>query len=127
MAMGKVAWKIMGTGGAILAGVIATKVIDAIWAKTGVTRSTRRTRNAPLAKAVAYAAITGLAVGAAKTIATRKAARSTRSRPATCPRRSARTPSDLAPSRVENTPCGPMAARRVLYSRPVRRRSTSRP
>ena len=34
MAMGAVAWKIMGTGGAILAGVIATKVIDAIWAKT---------------------------------------------------------------------------------------------
>ena len=33
MAMGAVAWKIMGTGGAILAGVVATKVIDAIWAQ----------------------------------------------------------------------------------------------
>ena len=33
MAMGAVAWKIMGTGGAILAGIIATKVIDAIWAQ----------------------------------------------------------------------------------------------
>ena len=39
-----------------------------------MTRSTRRAPNAPLAKAVAYAAITGLAVGAAKTLATRKAA-----------------------------------------------------
>jgi hypothetical protein len=58
MAMGAVAWKIMGTGGAILAGVVATKVIDAIWAR-----------------AVAYAMITGLAVGAAKTLATRRAAK----------------------------------------------------
>ena len=39
-----------------------------------MTRSTPRARNAPLAKAVAYAAITGLAVGAARTIATRRAA-----------------------------------------------------
>ena len=35
MAMGKVAWKVMGTGGAILAGIIATKVIDAVWARAG--------------------------------------------------------------------------------------------
>ena len=74
MAMGAVAWKIMGTGGAILAGIIATKVIDAIWAKTEGDEVNPKSPNAPLAKAVAYAAITGLAVGAAKTLATRKAA-----------------------------------------------------
>jgi hypothetical protein len=74
MAMGKVAWKIMGTGGAILAGVIATKVIDAIWARAGQDEINPKNPHAPLAKAVAYAAITGLAVGAARTIATRKAA-----------------------------------------------------
>ena len=74
MAMGKVAWKIMGTGGAILAGIIATKVIDAIWAKAGQDEINPKNPHAPLAKAVAYAVITGLAVGAARTIATRKAA-----------------------------------------------------
>ena len=74
MAMGKVAWKVMGTGGAILAGIIATKVIDAIWARAGQDEINPKNPHAPLAKAVAYAAITGLAVGAARTIATRKAA-----------------------------------------------------
>ncbi|HET9022145.1 MAG TPA: DUF4235 domain-containing protein [Ornithinibacter sp.] len=72
--MGSVAWKIMGTGGAILAGLIATKVIDAIWARAGQDEINPKNPNAPLAKAIAYAAITGLAVGAARTIATRKAA-----------------------------------------------------
>jgi hypothetical protein len=75
MAMGAVAWKIMGTGGAILAGVIATKVIDTIWAKAEGDEINPKSPNAPLAKAVAYAMITGLAVGAAKTLATRKAAK----------------------------------------------------
>lgn len=74
MAMGKVAWQVMGTGGAILAGVIATKVIDVIWARMGQDEINPKNPHAPLAKAVAYAAITGLAVGAARTIATRKAA-----------------------------------------------------
>lgn len=74
MAMGSIAWRIMGTGGAILAGVLATKVIDAIWVKTEGDEINPKSPNAPLAKAVAYAMITGLAVGAAKTLATRKAA-----------------------------------------------------
>ena len=74
MAMGKVAWKIMGTGGAIVAGIIATKVIDAIWARAGQDEINPKNPHAPLAKAIAYAAITGLAVGAARTYATRKAA-----------------------------------------------------
>ena len=75
MAMGAVAWKIMGTGGAILAGVIATKVIDAVWAKAEGDEINPKSPNAPLAKAVAYAMITGLAVGAARTLATRRAAK----------------------------------------------------
>ena len=74
MAMGSLAWKIMGTGGAVVAGIIATKIIDTIWAKTGQDDINPKNPNAPLAKAVAYAAITGLAVGAAKTLTTRKAA-----------------------------------------------------
>jgi len=75
MAMGSVAWKIMGTGGALLAGVIATKIIDAIWARAESDEINPKSPNAPLAKAVAYAAITGLAVGTARTLATRRAAR----------------------------------------------------
>ena len=50
MAMGKVAWKIMGTGGAILAGVVATKVIDAIWARAGQDEINPKNPHAPLAK-----------------------------------------------------------------------------
>ena len=75
MAMGSVAWKIMGTGGALLAGVLAKKVIDSLWAKAEGDEINPKSPRAPLPKAVAYAMVTGLAVGAAKTLATRKAAR----------------------------------------------------
>jgi len=75
MAMGAVTWKIMGTGGALLAGIVAKKVIDKVWAKAEGDEINPKSPHAPLAKAVAYAMITGLAVGAAKTLATRKAAR----------------------------------------------------
>jgi hypothetical protein len=74
MAMGAVAWKIMGTGGAILAGVAAKKLVDAVWARLGQDDINPKSPRAPLAKAVAYAAVTGLAVGAARTVMTRKAA-----------------------------------------------------
>jgi hypothetical protein len=75
MAMGAVTWKIMGTGGALLAGIVAKKVIDKVWAKAEGDEINPKSPHAPLVKAVAYAMITGLAVGAAKTLATRKAAR----------------------------------------------------
>ena len=75
MAMGPVAWKIMGTGGALLAGLIAKKVIDRIWATAEGDEVNPKSPHAPLPKAIAYAMVTGLAVGAAKTLATRKAAR----------------------------------------------------
>lgn len=72
--MGSIAWKLIGTGGAALAAILATKVIDAVWARAGQDTVNPKSPEAPLAKAVAYAAITGLAVGAARTLATRKAA-----------------------------------------------------
>ncbi len=72
--MGNATWKIMGTGGAILAGILATKVVDAIWSKAGQDHINPKSPEAPLLKAIAYAALTGLAVGAAKTLTTRKAA-----------------------------------------------------
>lgn len=74
MAMGNVAWKVMGTGGAILAGVVATKVVNLIWAKAGQDEINPKSPNAPLAHALVYAAITGLAVGVARTFTERRAA-----------------------------------------------------
>ena len=72
--MGPLAWKIMGTGGAVLAGVLATKVVDLIWSRATHDDINPTSPDAPIARAVAYAALTGLAVGAAKTLTTRKAA-----------------------------------------------------
>ncbi|HET7760981.1 MAG TPA: DUF4235 domain-containing protein [Phycicoccus sp.] len=72
--MGNVAWKIMGTGGAILAALVATKVVDAIWARAGQDDINPQNPDAPLSKAIAYAALTGVAVGVARTFYQRKAA-----------------------------------------------------
>ncbi|GAA4402830.1 hypothetical protein GCM10023153_32260 [Ornithinibacter aureus] len=72
--MGPLAWKIMGTGGAVLAGLLATKVVDLIWSRAVQDDVNPKSPEAPISKAVLYAALTGLAVGAAKTLTTRKAA-----------------------------------------------------
>jgi len=72
--MGPLAWKIMGTGGAVLAGVLATKVVDLIWSRAVQDDVNPKSPEAPINKGVLYAALTGLAVGAAKTLTTRKAA-----------------------------------------------------
>ncbi len=72
--MGPLAWKVLGTGSAILAGVLATKLVNAVWGKAVKDEINPKDPDAPLAKAVAYAAITGLAVGVARTFTERKAA-----------------------------------------------------
>lgn len=73
--MGSTVWKILGTGSAVLAGIAATKVADKIWAKAGQDRLINpKDPDSPFAAALAYAALTGLAAGVAKTLATRKAA-----------------------------------------------------
>lgn len=73
--MGSMVWKILGTGSAVLAGVFATKVVDALWKRAGRdNRIDPRNPEVPVGQAVAYAALTGLAAGAAKTLVTRKAA-----------------------------------------------------
>ncbi|GGL37913.1 DUF4235 domain-containing protein [Phycicoccus endophyticus] len=72
--MGTIAWKILGTGGPILAGILATKVVNLVWAKTGQDEINPKNPDAPVVKALAYAAAMGLAVGAARTLAERKAA-----------------------------------------------------
>ncbi|HMM97110.1 DUF4235 domain-containing protein [Phycicoccus sp.] len=72
--MGKLAWKILGTGGPIVAGIVATKLVDAVWAKAGQDEVNPKNPDAPIVKAIAYAAILGIAVGAARTVAERQAA-----------------------------------------------------
>ena len=100
MAMGAVAWKIMGTGGAILAGVVATKVIDAIWAKAEgdeinpkspqrTAGQGRRLRHDHRPRGRRRQDPRDPQGGAS----------STRSRPGTCPARSPTNPSDARPSR----------------------------
>ena len=74
--MGTLVWRVMGTGSAILAGVIANKIVRQIWMTAGRDEVLDpRDPRTPWKDAVAFAALTGLAVGAARTVVTRKAAR----------------------------------------------------
>lgn len=73
--MGSLVWKIVGTGSAVLAGVIANKIVTEAWKRTG--RDDQIDPNnpdVPIGQALAFAALTGLAVGAARVLATRQAA-----------------------------------------------------
>lgn len=73
--MGSMVWKILGTGSAIVAGLVATKVADEIWQKAGQDKAfDPKDPDSPFMTALAYAALTGLAAGVARTLATRKAA-----------------------------------------------------
>lgn len=73
--MGSVAWKVLGTGSAIVAGLVATKLVDAVWSAAGQDKvGDPKNPDSPAKQAILYAAITGLAVAAAQTFATRKAA-----------------------------------------------------
>ncbi|HYN30215.1 MAG TPA: DUF4235 domain-containing protein [Dermatophilaceae bacterium] len=73
--MGDATWKIIGTGSAVLAGLAATKAADKVWEKAaGDKPGDPKNPEQPLRHALAYAAVTGLAVGVARTLATRKAA-----------------------------------------------------
>jgi hypothetical protein len=73
--MGSVVWRVLGTGSALLAGVVANKLVTTIWKKAGrdAVLDPRDPRT-PWRDAVLFAALTGLAVGAARTVVTRKAA-----------------------------------------------------
>ena len=73
--MGTLVWRVMGTGGAILAGVVANKLVQQLWRKAGRDEVLDpRDPRTPARDAILFAALTGLAVGAARTLATRKAA-----------------------------------------------------
>lgn len=73
--MGALVWRVLGTGSAVLAGVVANKLVTTVWKKAGrdAVLDPRDPRT-PWKDAVAFAALTGLAVGASRVIVTRKAA-----------------------------------------------------
>jgi hypothetical protein len=73
--MGAFVWRVLGTGSAVLAGVLANKLVTTLWKKAGRDEVLDpRDPRTPTRDAILFAALTGLAVGAARTLATRKAA-----------------------------------------------------
>ena len=65
--MGPLVWRVLGTGSAVLAGVIANKLVTTIWKKAGRDAVVDpRDPRTPWRDAVAFAALTGLAAGAAR-------------------------------------------------------------
>ncbi|MCE1178133.1 DUF4235 domain-containing protein [Actinomycetota bacterium] len=73
--MGTLVWRLIGTGSAVLAGIVANKLVTQVWKKAGRDEIIDpRDPRSPAKDAVAFAALTGLAAGAAKVMATRKAA-----------------------------------------------------
>ncbi len=74
---GKTTWRLVGTSSALVAGVAAARVLDIIWATATGRRppSTPESPDIGQSEAMIWAAISGMAIGVAKTYATRRAAR----------------------------------------------------
>jgi len=73
---GKPLWKLMGTGSAIAAGILTAKALDATW-KTATGHAAPTKPEHPdigTRESLAWAALSGMAIGVAKTYATRRAA-----------------------------------------------------
>ena len=74
--MGPLVWRVLGTGSAVLAGVIANKLVTTVWKKAGRDAVIDpRDPRTPWKDAVAFAALTGLAAGAARVIGSSAATR----------------------------------------------------
>lgn len=74
--MGSATWKILQTGSAMLAGALATKLVTALWRSAGheVPGDPANVEETGWGEALAFAALTGLAVNASRVAAQRKAA-----------------------------------------------------
>jgi hypothetical protein len=73
---GKSLWKLMGTGSALVAGLVTAKALDATWrTATGHAAPTKPEHpDLGTRESLAWAALSGMAIGVAKTYATRRAA-----------------------------------------------------
>lgn len=75
-AKGKGTWKMLGTGSALAAGVLVARALDAAWMTATGHKPPTRPENPDIAgkEALLWAAVSGMAIGVAKTYATRRAA-----------------------------------------------------
>ncbi len=75
-AQGKRTWKLLGTGSALVAGIAVAKFLDAAWATATGHKPPTRPENPDIGgrEALLWAAVSGMAIGVAKTYATRRAA-----------------------------------------------------
>jgi hypothetical protein len=73
---GKRAWKALGSGSALVAGFAMTKALDATWRTATGRKPPTKPENPEIAgrEAILWAALSGMAIGVAKTYATRRAA-----------------------------------------------------
>ncbi len=74
--MGGLVWKVLGPGSAALAAMLAGRAVEALWKTAGrdVPQEPKNPAASGWGEAVVYAAVSGLAIGAAKVAAERKAA-----------------------------------------------------
>ncbi len=74
--MGSLAWKVLGTGSAVLAAAVAQKGLEAAWrAATGTPPPTiPEDPDTDWTEAVAWAVASGVVIGVARLLATRRAA-----------------------------------------------------
>ena len=73
---GKRLWKLLGTSSALGAGLAASKALDATWKTATGRKPPTKPENPDIAgrEALVWAAVSGMAIGVAKTFATRKLA-----------------------------------------------------
>lgn len=73
---GKRTWKLMGTAIGLLAGIATTRALDATWRTATGHKPPNKPENPDIAgrEAIMWAAVSGLAMGVARTYATRRAA-----------------------------------------------------
>lgn len=73
--MGNMVWKVLGTGSAIVAGIVANKIVSIAWSRAGKGETIDPNNpDNPIGEAILFAALAGLAMGLARTMATRQAA-----------------------------------------------------
>ena len=73
---GKALWKLLNTGAGIAAGVVTAKALDATWKTATGHKPPNKPEHPDVGgrEAIAWAALSGLAVGVVKTYASRRAA-----------------------------------------------------
>jgi hypothetical protein len=73
---GKRAWKLIGTGVGLTSGLATTRALDATWRTATGRKPPTKPENPQIAgrEALLWAAVSGMALGVAKTYATRRAA-----------------------------------------------------